>query len=205
MFSKIFRLRKFESGRNLNNGSWEDSRSLKYKFITLFTIGAVFLVISGCYKSEVKDFWASRNSPVLYKSLVVPFKGTSWAPRRASAKITQETELELKKKGYIKIGEIEIKKYSGVCYRNSQFGKSVTERLLGEAAKRGGDLVFLTKDNVLQKDQKMVLDNDMSVYARESEQSVYPSVSGSYPMGCTQFRVSSGTVWREMSDHFPAK
>jgi hypothetical protein len=116
---------------------------LKNRPLNSIAIGAIFFVMLGCYKSEVKDFFESRNSPIVYKSLIVPFKGTSWGPRKTPAEVTQETELELKKKGYIKIGEIEIKKVAGYCYYDNQcdnkFVSSPTKRLLSEAAKRGGD------------------------------------------------------------------
>ncbi len=203
--NKLLR-RKFQPGRNLYNWLWRNSYSLNYNFLTPIAIGAIFLVMLGCHRGEVKDFWASRSSPIFYTSVLLPPKGSKWAPRRSSAEITQETELELKRKGYRKIGEIKVKKFGGYCYYDTKcvkkFVLSPTKRLLREAAKRGGDLVLLTNNNVLQKEQKRIFQNERPFQASEYNQTDYPSVNGSTSPGYLQIKVSSGTVWRKIFDDF---
>ena len=74
------------------------------------------------------------------------------SPRAAPARISIESEEDLVKKGYVRVGEIEVDEVTGTYWESAQIPDKIPSRdattpLLRYAADHGGDIVIIKRDN----------------------------------------------------------
>ena len=149
--------------------------------------------------------------------------GLRLSPRPAPARITQESEEALMKKGYVRIGEISLGEVTGTYWGSeeppeTQPSRDLTTPLLRRAAEHGGDLVVLSRDNS-QDSYQVVKKGKVLTWERQSRTETYQQRRGTGDPGTMATRTvyysvpaswetvqgkeyavrSSGSVWR--NDH----
>jgi len=146
--------------------------------------------------------------------------GLKLSPRPTPARIIQESEEALMKKGYVRIGEISIEEVTGTYWGSekppeTQSSRDLTTPLLLRAAEHGGDLVVLSRSNsqdsyqVMKKGKVLAWERQSrtETYQQRAKtgdpgvmasRTVYYSVPTSWEtVEGKEFAVrSSGSVWR---------
>lgn len=129
-------------------------------------------------------------------------EGQKLSPRPNPAQVTQESEEDLIKKGFVRIGEISVEEVTGTYWKSEKIPETVPSRdvttpLLRQAAEHGGDLVVLKRDN--SPDSYQVTKNGkVLTWMRQSRQEAYQQRSGTGDAGYTAYRTvyySVPTSW----------
>ena len=147
-------------------------------------------------------------------------KDQKLSSRPKPAQVTQESEENLIKKGFVRIGEISMEEVTGTYWKSEKIPEAVPSRdvttpLLRRAAEHGGDLVVLTRDNSPDSYQ-VTKKGKVLTWQRQSRQEAYQQKSGTGDAGYTAYRTvyynvpiswetirgteqavrSAGAVWR---------
>jgi hypothetical protein len=128
------------------------------------------------------------------------------------------------KNGYIKLGNLSVKQIRKICFDNCETINHTSEStavLLKNASQNGGDLVLITQDKVTGsekavKNGKCIRSHQVSELQQTWHQAapgsgqvsystskvVYRTVCDEYEIinGTQEFIISSGSVWRKISD-----
>ena len=147
--------------------------------------------------------------------------GEKLAPRPAPARLSQESEDDLIKKGFVRIGEISLDEITGTFWGQEKPPQNfpspdLTAPLLRGAADHGGDLVVLSRSNALDSYQ-VTKKGKVLTWARQSRVEYYQQRTGTGDAGVQASRTvyynapatwemitgmefavrSTGTVWRQ--------
>ena len=147
-------------------------------------------------------------------------KDQKLSSRPKPVQVTQESEENLIKKGFVRIGEISMEEVTGTYWKSEKIPEAVPSRdvttpLLRRAAEHGGDLVVLTRDNSPDSYQ-VTKKGKVLTWQRQSRQEAYQQKSGTGDAGYTAYRTvyynvpiswetirgteqavrSAGAVWR---------
>lgn len=173
---------------------------------------SVVLIVAGFTDSfaEVKKKFVAAEAVL----------GLKMSPRPAPARITQESEESLTRKGYVRIGTISLEEVTGTFWGpekppEPQPSRDLTTPLLRRAAEHGGDLVVLSRNNSIDS-YEVTKKGKVLAWKRESRTESYQQRSGTGDPGYmatrtvyynvptswetvlgVEFAVRSiGTVWR---------
>lgn len=149
-------------------------------------------------------------------------KGFELSPRPAPTQVTQESEEQLKAKGFTRIGTISNRVVTATYWDSADLNVSapstrrdLTKELCQEAAERGGDFVTLTEDNHPTKVQVMKNGKAIRWHTERRSQSVLDYYTGRPREAWYNVKVadawesiwgvecsvrSSGVVWRNEPD-----